>query len=152
MLFTDRFSYHFIRPSVGSGILFQTGKVPSIAKTGKPDEYYIKRLVGIPGDILEIKEPVLFRNGEPITGSSAFDLNARRQDKYRGYLNASLGHGEYLSKGQSIVVPPDSFMALGDNSGNSEDSRYWGFIPKEAVIGRPLFTYYPFSRRWGPAH
>jgi signal peptidase I len=40
---------------------------------------------------------------------------------------------------------------MGDNSGNSADGRYWGFVPAADVIGRPLFIYYPFTRRWGPA-
>ena len=47
--------------------------------------------------------------------------------------------------------PSDGFFAMGDNSGNSADGRYWGFVPAADVIGRPLFIYYPFTRRWGPA-
>jgi hypothetical protein len=88
----------------------------------------------------------LFRNGEPITGSSAFDKNARRADNYVGYRNE-----RDLSAGQVMTVPADSFAALGDNSANSEDSRFWGYIPAREAIGRPLFIYYPFTSRWGPA-
>jgi signal peptidase I len=152
MLVVDRFSYHFVRPQVGSAFVFETGKVPGLVQEGIPDEYYIKRLAGVPGDTLEIKEPVLYRNGQPITGAKAFDLNNRRVSPYPGYVNAPSDVGRYLLPGKPATVPPDSFVALGDNSPDSGDSRYWGFVPEREVVGRPLFIYYPFTRRWGIAH
>ena len=53
--------------------------------------------------------------------------------------------------GRTLKVPEDSYYALGDNSGNSQDGRYWGFVPAKDVVGRPIFVYYPFTSRWGPA-
>ena len=67
-LFVDRMSYHFVRPKVGQGFVFFTGNIPGIASV-MGEQYYIKRLVGTPGDTLEIKPPVLWRNGQPITGA-----------------------------------------------------------------------------------
>lgn len=144
-LFVDRMSYHFVRPSVGSGFVFRTGNIPRIAETSG-DQYYIKRLVGGPGDKLEIREPTLYRNGAPITGSSAFGENAKRSNRYGGY-QAAYG----LAPGSVVEVPKDAYYALGDNSYNSQDGRYWGFVPAKDVVGRPIFVYYPFSRHWGPA-
>jgi signal peptidase I len=151
-LFVDRMSYHFIRPSVGSGFVFRTGNIPDIARVAG-DQYYIKRLIGVPGDKLEIREPVLYRNGQPITGSSAFEANARRDGRYAGYFNipSHLG-GRYLKQpGETLSVPDQFYFAMGDNSGNSQDGRYWGFVPSKDVVGRPIFVYYPFTSRWGPA-
>ena len=144
-LFVDRLSYHFVRPPIGSGFVFRTGNIPGIAETNG-DQYYVKRLVGQPGDTLEIKGYRLYRNGRPITGAAAFEKNARRQEDYVGYRNVGA-----LALGETMTVPPHSFLALGDNSANSADGRYWGFVPEMDVIGRPLFIYYPFTRRWGPA-
>lgn len=144
-LFVDRVSYHFVRPSVGSGFVFRTGGIPGIADT-YGDQYYIKRLVGVPDDKLEIRDHGLFRNGAPITGSSAFADNAKRANRYGGY-QALLK----LEPGSVVNVPPDSFFVLGDNSYNSQDGRYWGFVPAKDVIGRPVVVYYPFNRHWGPA-
>ena len=144
-LFVDRLSYHFVRPPIGSGFVFRTGNIPGIAETNG-DQYYVKRLVGQPGDALEIKDYRLYRNGRPITGAAAFEKNARREGDYVGYRNVGR-----LASGQTMTVPPHSFLALGDNSANSADGRYWGFVPEMDVIGRPLFIYYPFARRWGPA-
>ncbi len=149
-LFVDRMTYHFMAPKVGQGFVFRTGKIDSpymkSRTTGQQiDEYYIKRLVGTPGDTLEIKDYGLFRNGEPITGSKAFEKNAKQSDNYVGYRN-ELG----LADGQSMTVPKDHFMVLGDNSANSQDGRYWGYVPGSEVVGRPIFIYYPFTKRWGP--
>ena len=144
-LFVDRISYHFMRPAVGSGFVFRTGHIPAIAeKVG--DQYYIKRLVGTPGDTLEVKEPVLYRNGQPITGSSAFSAQMKRADNYTGYLALGL-----LAPGETIRIPAQKYFAMGDNSANSEDGRYWGFVPAKDVVGRPIFVYFPFTQHWGPA-
>lgn len=147
LLFVDRMSYNFVRPKVGQGFVFHTRQIPGIGS----DQYYIKRLVGVPGDRLEIREPALYRNGAPISGAAAFAANAGREGPVRGYFNAPPGRAEYLLAGQTVTVPPDSFFALGDNSAESADSRYWGFIPAKEVVGKPLLIYYPFTRRWGLA-
>jgi signal peptidase I len=150
-LFVDRMSYHFVQPKVGQGFVFRTGKIDNPymkdRTTGRQiDQYYIKRLVGEPGDKLEIKDFGLYRNGEPITGAAAFQKNAKREDHYIGYRN-ELG----LDVGKTMTVPADHYMALGDNSANSQDSRYWGYVPAAEVVGRPLVIYYPFTKRWGPS-
>lgn len=147
-LFVDRLSYHFIQPDVGDGFVFRTRNIQGLARDGVPDDkYYIKRLVGGPGDTLEIRPPVLLRNGEPISGSRAFEFNARQEKRFRGYEARDL-----LAGGKTLVVPDNHFFAMGDNSYNSLDSRVWGFVPAGDVVGRPLFIYYPFTRRWGPTH
>jgi len=147
LLFVDRISYNFIRPQVGSGFVFQTKNIPDIGS----DQYYIKRLVGTPGDTLEVRSPVLWRNGAPIAGAAAFDDNARQRPPYRGYSYPTPEAAKYLGKGETLTVPAHKFFAMGDNSYESADSRYWGFVPEKDVVGRPLFIYYPITRRWGPA-
>ena len=139
-LFVDRISYHFISPKVGDGFVFRTGNIPGIGV----DQYYIKRLVGVPGDKIEIRDPVLYSNGKPITGADAFIMNGRREGKYTGYRNIGS-----LSSGSEVDVSIDGFLALGDNSSNSKDGRYWGLVPRKDVVGRPIFVYYPFTRHWG---
>lgn len=164
LLFVDRLSYNFIQPPVGSGFVFKTGNIKSAAMQDAAgvqiNQYYVKRLVGTPGDTLEIKAPVLYRNGRPIEGSDAFGKNARREGKYPGYINNTDGpvlrdgvqaSDGMLPVGGKVTVPPNSYFALGDNSPRSLDSRFWGFVPEKDVVGRPLFIYYPLTSRWGPA-
>ena len=142
MVAVDRLSYNFVRPRVGSGFVFSTGKIPGIAET-YGDMFYIKRLVGVPGDTLEVRGTTLYRDGAPIEGSAAFDANARRLGKYPGYVASGL-----LAPGSTVHVEPGNYFAMGDNSPNSADGRVWGFVPESEVMGRPLFTYYPIAR-WG---
>jgi signal peptidase I len=145
-LFVDRFSNHFVRPSVGSGFVFNTRNLVGRPNGPQSEQYYIKRLVGMPGDKLEIKNFTLYRNGRPIEGAAAFGKNARREGLYVGYRNVG-----GLADGATMTVPPDSFLAMGDNSADSQDGRFWGFLPAKDAVGRPLFIYFPFTRRWGPA-
>lgn len=141
-LFVDRVSFHFMRPRVGEGFVFRTGNIPGMSG----DQYYIKRLVGQPGDLLQVKNYTLLRNGKPITGAPAFDHNSKREDRYVGYRNEGS-----LADEQIVTVPMDGYYAMGDNSANSGDSRYWGKVPLKDVVGRPIFIYYPFTKHWGPA-
>ena len=152
LLFVDRLTYNFFPPKVGQGFVFKTDNIHSPNMEKPPGsgnqikQYYIKRLVGTPGDTLEVKEPVLWRNGQPITGADAFGRNARREGKYPGYNNV-----RSLMPGVQLTIPEHDYFAMGDNSPDSADSRYWGFVPEKDVVGRPLFIYYPLTKRWGPA-
>ena len=65
---------------------------------------------------------------------------------YAGY---SFGRDYLASPDKTYVVPQDGYFAMGDNSYNSYDSRYWGPVPEENLVGRGLFVYWPFNRHWG---
>ena len=141
MLLVDKVSYNFRKPKVGEPIVFKTKNIPKLGK----DLYYIKRLVGISGDVLKIDDTgTLFRNGKVITGSIAFDLNNSKQGLYPGYVQSG-----NLSNGESVKVPEKLYYALGDNSPYSGDSRYWDFVPEREVVGHPVLVLHPFSWRWG---
>lgn len=146
-LFVDRMSYHFIRPRVGHPVVFLTDDIELMSQ-GERGKYYIKRLVGEPGDNLRIEPPGLLRNGEPIEGAEAFRLNAEQAEGYRGYVRMDAAR---YGGARPINVPEAHYFVLGDNSPNSADSRQWGFVPKHAMVGRAFFIYYPFSQRWGPS-
>jgi len=149
MLFVDRISYHFGSPHIGDPIVFRTRNIAGLAKYngGKPDDkYYIKRLVGKPGDLLYVENRVLWRNEHPISGSEIFERNAKASfgKAYRGYGNEGL-----LAEGKTYQVPARQFFAMGDNSDESLDSRYWGAFGKKEMVGKAVFIYYPFGERWG---
>lgn len=157
-LFVDRISYHFKRPAAGDPFVFRTRNIPGIE--GGPgdivDKYYIKRIGGIGGETLEITEDgALLVDGKPRTEVAAFQRNARREGEYNGYVypNSRNSHPNEILSGPGVqaTIPEGSYVALGDNSANSADSRYWGFVPEKALIGKAIFIYYPFTKRWGPA-
>lgn len=149
MLFVDRFTYNFRKPKIGEPFVFRTGECAGLTALnhGVPDDkYYIKRLVGEGGDELQVKDSTLYRNGKPIEGSAAFERNAKQQGDYCGYKADGA-----LKNGRSVRVAPHSYYAMGDNSANSLDSRYWGEVPEKSVVGRALVIFYPFTERWGAA-
>ncbi len=152
-VFVDKFTYNFRLPHREDVFVFSTA---GITGTHRPDmdanvksEYYIKRLAGLPNDVLRVDHPRLFINGQPAQGKY-FDRVVAAKDGYNGYTNDI---GVYLrSPKESFTVPPENYFAMGDNSANSSDSRAWGTVPARNVVGRGLFVYYPFTWHWGPIH
>jgi signal peptidase I len=121
--------------------------IPEDPQTGAP--YFIKRLGGLPGDTIRIDPPLLFINDEQ-PKEFGFQRVMQAKPPYRGY---TVGR-QYLSKAtQTFTVPPHSYFALGDNSYFSFDSRYWGPVPEENLVGRGLWVYWPFTIwPWSPKH
>jgi len=146
-VFVDKFSYNFIKPQRGNVFVFRTTHIvmliPEDPETGAP--FFIKRLAGRPGDTLRIDPPLLYINGKPAEGYG-FERVMSAKFPYRGY---SLGREYLATRDQTFTVPPHSYFAMGDNSYSSYDSRYWGPVPEENVVGCGLMVYWPFNRHWG---
>ena len=150
-VFVDKFTYNFRLPRREDVFVFNTGGITGI-RLDDPlvkSEFYIKRLAGLPGDNLRIAHPQLFINGMLANGPEYARVMSAKNG-YRGYSNTV---GVYLrSASETFSVPLNSYFALGDNSYNSADSRQWGIVPAENVVGRGLFVYWPFTHHWGPIH
>ena len=151
-LFVDKFSYNFIRPSSGDVFVFKTTNIRRIQiAPGMGSQYYIKRLGGLGGQTLRIGPPNLYINGE-IPQLPAFLRVMSCLNGYQGYSNTSSRGVPFPILGspeKEYQVPPKSYFALGDNSYNSSDSRYFGSIPEENVVGRGLVVYWPIIGQWG---
>jgi signal peptidase I len=93
----------------------------------------IKRLIGLPGETIKIKNGKVYINGSELSES---------------YLasNVTTEGQNYLKEGLDYTVPDDSYVMMGDNRLKSTDSREWGFVSKELIVGRGVIVYYPFNR------
>lgn len=162
-VFVDKMSYHFRKPAAGDVFVFNTQNIPTRENRQQlmrgPSQFYIKRLVGTPNDTLQIRPPELYVNGE-----RGKPLGLQRvmsgENGYRGYSNASEQVGLYGQKTyqrmnllgspeETFMVEPKHYFAMGDNSFYSSDSRDWGMVPQENIMGRGFFVYWPFTAHFG---
>jgi len=152
-ILVNRFIYHFTDPSIGDIIVFHPpagadsggacgvtihGRQPM--EIGEPcpqptreesHQNFVKRIVAGPGDRLSIKE------GHPVVNG------VEKEDEPYIY---PCGGGTVCNLPKTITVPPDYYFVMGDNRGGSDDSRFWGPIPRSWIIGKAFFTYWPLDR------
>jgi signal peptidase I len=170
-LFVDRMSYNFRKPARGDTIVFETEGIAEDQRTTyriPSDQFYIKRLVGLPGEKVSIGNDRHLRiNGVRLDASTPHfenvygfnPTNPPSESHWSGHLNATvaqqysvpnMGYLPFFPDEETTYqVPPDSCLPMGDNTCNSLDSRYWGAIPEKYVIGRSFFVYWPLTDRFG---
>lgn len=153
-LFVNKVAYHFSRPKRGDSFVFRTTGLQTSYNLGRDprdgSQYYIKRCVGTPGDVMRVDPPKLY-----ISGAEAKEPEMRRvfsgAPGYNGYSNRPANGPPFRNLGapnETYTVPKDGYWAMGDNSYNSQDSRQWGHVPLENVVGKALIIYYPFNRKF----
>ncbi|MFB3813357.1 MAG: signal peptidase I [Terriglobales bacterium] len=131
------------------------GDIVVFLSPSEPGLYVVKRIIGAPGDRLRLRNGVVYRNGGPL--QEAYVLHNGTYQPYRDNfpeIPPSEASGvapewhvtmsSYIQNGE-LVVPPDRYFVMGDNRDVSLDSRYWGFVPRENIIGRPVFIYWSFE-------
>lgn len=145
-LIVDKVSYHFKVPQRGDIVVFMPPDQSSVCTSGtsarinssdpaptvpvqptqSPKDAFIKRVIGLPGDKVEIRQGQVYINSQPLQ---------------EGYIQDA---PEYQYG--PVTVPPSSYLVLGDNRNNSCDSHYWGFVPRENIIGRAVVRFWPMNR------
>ena len=143
----QRVSYHFSDPEIGDIVVFHPPEGADDDREVRPDPQppgeacpqpvdepadtnFIKRVVATPGDTLKIEDGHAIVNGEPIP-----------DDFIR-----PCGSGRRCNFPKEITIPPDHYFMMGDNRGASDDSRFWGPVPKDWIIGKAFATYWPLDR------
>ena len=122
-LIIDKISFDFTSPKRGDIVVFNP------TKTLQEDNFhdaFIKRVIGLPGDKVEVKNGQVYINGSPIK---------------ENYIEAKPDYNR-----GPVIVPANSYLVLGDNRNDSFDSHYWGFVPRNKIIGRAIFFFWPLNR------
>lgn len=146
-LFVNRVRWNFTRPLRGSVMVFNTTDIPGLPQK----THYIKRMVGMPGETIAIHPPTVMINGQPLLEPNTIGRLARREPPYEyGYTLAEHGTEGLLRRPtDTFTLTHGQYFALGDNTPNSRDSRYWGAVPEDNLVGPAVMVYWPFSKRWG---
>lgn len=131
---SDVLSYRFSPPRRGDLAVFRTDGIRGIPS---PHVIYIKRVVGLPGERIAVREGNVFANERPLGPADGIPDSIE-------YFNGP------LTSDSGVTVPEGSYFMLGDNSAHSYDSRYWGAVPRDNIFGRVARIYYPLSRAGVP--
>lgn len=97
------------------------------------DKDFIKRVMAVPGDTIYLKEGFVYLNNNKLDESAYLASDVRTYG------------GSFMHEGESITVPEENYIVMGDNRPYSSDSREWGLLPKSKIIGKSMFVYWPIS-------
>ncbi len=135
--------------------LVRRGDIVVFLSPAEAGLYVVKRIIGVPGDRIHLRDGILYVNGQ--AQNEKYVLHNGSYNPYRDNFPSvpptdggsvtpewHLLMSSHVQDGD-VLVPPASYFAMGDNRDVSYDSRYWGFIPQENIIGRPLFIYWSFE-------
>ena len=156
-LFVNRLSLAFKEPKRGDVMVFTTDDLEDPDGSGFGGRYYVKRLVGLPGDTLKIVDRKLYVKpaGEndfrllDANDAKGFERIYSETGAYHGYAHMPEPAIHLTSNSAEMQIPEGHYVMLGDNSENSKDSRYWGSVPRKNLVGKPGVVWWPLSRRWG---
>jgi signal peptidase I len=141
-LIIDKISYRFANPSRGDIVVFNP---TAQLEKEKYKDAFIKRVIGLPGDRIDVKSGEVYINGKIL--SEKYLGEAPGQD---WSTTDKMSSGDHPIKWPTNgLVPEGSYLVLGDNRNNSYDSHYWGFVPKDRIVGKATLRFWPINRIGG---
>lgn len=128
-LLTDKLSYRFREPERGEVVVF---KAPASEPCAEEECEYIKRIIGVPGDRVEVKDGLVYLNGGPLDEHYLADGTRTK-------------NGTFMRPGQVVTLGETEYLLFGDNRDHSRDGREFGKIGRKLIVGRAFFRYWPLS-------
>jgi signal peptidase I len=133
--FLDKFAFPANYPSMLQKYLpirrIERGEIVAFWSPENPDIRLVKRIIGLPGETLEVRNRDVYINGRKLSEPYVLHTDPRQIDRRDNF--------------GPVIIPPNDFFMMGDNRDNSNDSRYWGFVTWDEFIGKPLFVYWSYE-------
>jgi signal peptidase I len=171
-LIVDKVSYRLGDPKRGDVVVFMppddsfrcSGTVMPGQPIPKPKDAFIKRVIGLPGETIEVKDRKLLINNQPVDENYTIEIRSGRDENGQDLDPIEVKNNQVLINGvpkedykilqpQSNyppkTVPKDFYLVMGDNRNNSCDGRFWGMVPKENIIGKAVTRFWPLTRMGG---
>ncbi|QOV22105.1 signal peptidase I [Anabaenopsis elenkinii] len=139
-IIVDKLKYRFSQPQRGDIVVF------SPTKTLQEEEYndaFIKRIVALPEEKVELKDGQVYINNQPLEEINYLSPTQRTE------IDVCMSASQQAYLAQPQTIPPDSYLVLGDNRNSSYDSRCWGVVPRENIIGRAVLRFWPLNNIGG---
>jgi signal peptidase I len=148
---------HLIIHNLGPDAAIERDEMIVLRSPLDSKQVFVKRVIGLPGDRIRLSNKQVIRNGRRLLEPYALHVTSYTEafrDNFPGTPNVTLPEGgpdmlEHHVVNGEVVVPPGTLFVLGDNRDDSLDSRYWGFLPRPNVVGRPLFIYWSYDATTG---
>jgi signal peptidase I len=137
-IIVDKVKYKFANPQRGDIVVFSP---PETVQNNPKREAFIKRVIGLPGEKVELRAGKVYINGNPL------QENLYLSSAVRTFVEACNSSGlqpPFLAKPE--VIPPNSYLMLGDNRSSSYDGRCWGVVPRERIIGQAVVRFWPLNK------
>ncbi|HEX8466110.1 MAG TPA: signal peptidase I [Abditibacterium sp.] len=176
-ILVSKFIYRASEPKAGDVVVFEAPDAALISSGQPRGTFFVKRCIGAPGDVVEIRNRTLFRNGvrvaepyskwkdgnEAILGRFSYDLKivggavySRSYHPFSGApelwskngVVAPIGDQNFITAAKPGKVPAERFLMLGDHRNASNDGHVWGFVPRQNIIGKTFAVFWP-PRHWG---
>jgi signal peptidase I len=143
-LLVNKFIYGPTATGVEQAVLpidtIERGDVVVFKYPEEPERDFIKRVIGLPGDTVEVREKRVYINGTRIEEPYVFYLDPPRDGSFHEVTSFDV-----RERYGPVTVPPEQYFVMGDNRDNSQDSRYWGFLPRTLIKGKALIIYWSFE-------
>jgi len=144
-LLIDKFTYRnwLTEPFPGTATrMVKRGDVVVFKFPEKPEVLYVKRAIGLPGETLEIKDKVVFINGRPLDEPYKHHIDQRI---FRPRSGSNFSFESKRDNFGPVKIPENAYFMMGDNRDDSADSRYFGFLPEDLIVGRPLVIFWSYA-------